>query len=660
MGSRRRIASTLALGTLFSLTAKAADNLTLVSVESDTPTIHVLGVRALISDDDNRNASVGVRYRKEGDSAWRDGLPLFRVHPEEISVSVPEQFAGSIFDLAPGTTYEIELHFIDPEGLDQTETLSATTRVLPAAEPATPSIVNVTTASELSSALSGAQPGDVITLADATYGGQFSINASGTAENPIVIRGASQAGAILDGEDCSGCNVLEVYGSFVHVESLTIRNATRALRFQGSGTSDNVARRITIQNVVHGIGSGTNQTNFTICDNSITGRLVWPWTFDADATSHWDDRGVDMNGEGHVVCHNLIDGFGDPVVNKTTQVRAWDVYGNDIRNSYDGTELDTGEGNVRLFHNRWTNVMAPISIQPMYGGPAYVLRNVVINCPEEQIKLKSLGGTDEPSGVLVHHNTFVSPKIALNLQTPITQHNFVVSNNLFVGPDTLAGNRTVEWTAVLDEGTFDFNGYYPDGGFWLGVVGGQNVLGDSFADLKAGGTFEANGILLTKEIFASANVGPTGDGSTASTPFDVTLADGSNAIDVGAPLPGINAGHLGAGPDLGALEKGCPAPTYGPRPVGQEAITNAVDCNASTTPPGDGGVGGSGGSGAGGTGTGGGNGGSGANAGSAGNPASGSDDDSGCGCRVPARSSSPLALALTLLALAAWRARRKR
>ena len=42
-----------------------------------------------------------------------------------------------------------------------------------------------------------------------------------------------------------------------------------------------------------------------------------------------------------------------------------------------GVELDRGEGNVRLFHNRFTNVFTAVSIQPVYGGPTYVLRNQV-------------------------------------------------------------------------------------------------------------------------------------------------------------------------------------------------------------------------------------------------------------------------------------------
>jgi MYXO-CTERM domain-containing protein len=578
----RRLRAALATA-VFSVLAGASPargqaDLELVEVRVDPPTLHTIGVQVLIQGDDDRDAGISVRVRRAGDEEWRAGPPLFRVRPETVSEPVPGQFAGSLFDLSPGTSYQIELHAVDPDGLDETRTVEATTRPVPAAEPAHPRAVAVGDADELRDALAAAQPGDVITLADGTYAGSFAIEASGSAEDPIVLRGSPTA--VLDGGGCDGCNVLEVYGSYVHVEAIALEHATRALRFLGAGATGNVARRLRIRDVVHGIGSSTDQTGFTICDNHIEGRLVWPWTFAEDATSHWDDRGVDMNGTGHVVCHNLIRGFGDPVVNKHRLVRAWDVYGNDIYDAFDGTELDEGEGNVRLFGNRYTNVMAPISIQPVFGGPAYVLRNVLFNVPDEQIKLKSLGGTEEPSGALIYHNTFVSPELALNLQTPISQHNFVVANNLFIGPEQLAGARTVDWTAAIDGGRFDHNGYFPDGGFWFGVVDDQNRIYDSFAAVLAAGEVEQGGVLLGRPIFADDVVGPDGDGSQAREPPDLALADGSGAIDRGEVIPGLNDGFVGDGPDLGARETGCPEPVYGPRPAGMEAVTNAVNCSA--------------------------------------------------------------------------------
>ena len=58
-----------------------------------------------------------LRYREQGATAWRDGLPLQHVHAELVmGLVVTPSFAGSIFDLKPGTTYEIELHASDADG----------------------------------------------------------------------------------------------------------------------------------------------------------------------------------------------------------------------------------------------------------------------------------------------------------------------------------------------------------------------------------------------------------------------------------------------------------------------------------------------------------------------------------------------------------------
>ena len=477
----------------------------------------------LISGDQNRNAQVSVRYRPVGSNVWRDGAPLFRVFPETVAQPVPQQFAGTVFDLMPATSYEIELHATDADGpVNDVRLLTRTTRPVPRQDPATPNIVNVASAAAFQAALNAASPGTVIVLANGTYPGSFfTLFASGTSDNPIVIRGQSTAGVVLDGQNCT-CNVLEVYGSYVHVENLSIKNAFRALRFQGTGTRNNVARRLVIQNVNHGIAQGadlTNQLDFYIADNVIEGRMTWPSLLDLPGDPYWDYRGIAVDGDGHVVYHNRISGFGDSLINTKVLARSNDFYGNDILDSFDGMELDRGAGNVRAIHNRWTNMWAGVSIQPVYGGPAYVLRNVFLNVIDEQIKLKSEGVTDEPSGALIYHNTLVSPKIALNLQTPVTGHNFEVKNNLFVGPRVLMNpnNRAVEWTEGIDRGKFDFNGYFPDGGFWLGKINEVNQVYPNFAALQSAGVFEGGGTLLSEPIFAAGFVGPAATGGCVTT-----------------------------------------------------------------------------------------------------------------------------------------------
>src|SRR5262249_30843109 len=103
----RALASALVLVAAAARGAAADDVLHPGAVNIDRPTVVTLGVQLLVTGDDNHNARVAVRYRPTGDPTWRDGLDLFRVHPEDVvGRTVPEQFAGSIFDLVPGTTYD--------------------------------------------------------------------------------------------------------------------------------------------------------------------------------------------------------------------------------------------------------------------------------------------------------------------------------------------------------------------------------------------------------------------------------------------------------------------------------------------------------------------------------------------------------------------------
>jgi hypothetical protein len=606
------------------LAAWAGNALIPGTVTVDRPTLTAVGVQWLITGDDNRNATGTLRYRVVGTQAWHAGPPLHRVHPENVTaLTVPEQLSASVFDLRPATAYELELTAVDSDGGGATITLTSTTRAVPA-DPLSPRARSVTNAATLTAALSSAQAGDVITLADGMYSGAFALNASGTAGNPIVLRGTSREGTVLDGNACS-CNVLEVYGSFVHLENLTIRNATRAVRFQGTGTEGNVVRRVHITDVTLGIGSKPDQLDFYLCDNLLEGRLTWPSVYADDSGAHANDDGIHVEGRGHVVCHNDLIGFGDAMKTEQVDARSVDFIGNEVRSCYDNAiELDTSSGNTRALRNRITNCYAPLSFQPIYGGPVYAVRNVVINSVNEQMKFHSLGGTDETSGIEAWHNTFVSSRLALNLQDGTTAHHFKVQNNLFVGPATLVGTRAVDWTGGIDDGVFDYDGIFPDGRMSWNF--GTYTTHANFAAAQAAGV-ESHGRLLTTPLFASGLLGPA-DYHPALAPQDVTLAVGSNALDTGLVIPGVNDGFLGAGPDLGALEQGCPLPVYGIRAAGIDESNEPVGCEA---PALDGGTGGGGGATGGGGGSTGGGGGSAGGGGSTGGGGGGEVSDAGGG-----------------------------
>ena len=77
------------------------------------PTLLNAGFEWAITGDANRNATVSVQFRAVGETAWRNALPLVRIggenvyrRRENLDYTVPDGFAGSILNLAPGTEYE--------------------------------------------------------------------------------------------------------------------------------------------------------------------------------------------------------------------------------------------------------------------------------------------------------------------------------------------------------------------------------------------------------------------------------------------------------------------------------------------------------------------------------------------------------------------------
>jgi len=571
----------LAFGLFCACSTLCADNLLRPGTPRlDRPTLTTLGVQLPVTGDDNFNATVSLHYRVSGTQAWQTALPLFRVHPETVAgYTVAPQLGGSIFDLKPGTTYELQLHAVDPDGLDQTFDLTAATRVVPG-NPTTPRVRNVTDVPSFQNALSTAAPGDVITLANGVYPGSFfAIYQAGTPTNPIVIRGQSEDGVILDGGNCGGCNIFEIYGAgYVHLERMTLQNATRAIRIQQPGATEVVIRRVHIRNTDYGIGGRSDQNDTYIADNILEGRIAWPHIYSDDG-GVIDASGISVFGFGAVVAHNKISGFEDAMRVEQDGARADDFYGNDVVFTYDNCiELDGSEGNTRFFRNRCMNTFAPLSVQPIHGGPAYLFRNVVVNIAAEQLKFHPLGVTpnQEPSGVLVYHNTFVSPpNVELNLQTTGASHYFEIENNLFTAPPS-SGPVAVDWTGLVDHGTFDYNGYFPDGIFRFNTPPYGYFLQRSFSGLHSLG-IEQHGLLTPGNLFASGLTAPS-DFRNLMAPADVTPAAGSLFLDRGRALPNINDNFQGSGPDLGAIELGCPAPTYGPRPEGIDESNEVVGC----------------------------------------------------------------------------------
>src|SRR6267142_2042601 len=91
----------------------------------EPPTLLCAGFEWIIDGDENRNAGVSVEYRKKGGEQWQSALPLLRIggekvfgHEQRWVYTTPHMFAGSLFNLEPGTPYECRFQLSDPDGVE--------------------------------------------------------------------------------------------------------------------------------------------------------------------------------------------------------------------------------------------------------------------------------------------------------------------------------------------------------------------------------------------------------------------------------------------------------------------------------------------------------------------------------------------------------------
>jgi hypothetical protein len=557
------------------------------------------------------------------------GERVFRA-AEHLDYTVPARFAGSILDLSPDTEYEVRLTMKDPDGV--TGKAVQTTKVRTRGEPkafASGRVLHVyppdwkgekqqPAFTGLNAAYYGAglgdwnevyerkaQPGDILLVHAGLYkanrlnyvdplgtpfDGACVLTLKGTPEKPIVIRGAGDGEVIFDGAGCF--RLFDVMAADYHIfEGLTIRN-TEVAFWAGLrdvlGPKGLTIRKCRIENVGIGVNAQyAGSKDFYIADNVFLGRddphrvLGWagPDIYGAhDLRSYY---AVKVYGSGHVICHNAVayfhDGIdvsthGTPEMAQDLKAVAIDIYNNDIHVTGDDfIEADGGVHNIRVMRNRGVNAAhTGLSAQPVFGGPAYFIRNVVYNAPTA---LKFMA---KPAGLIVYHNTIISEN--RNTQTFSNAH---FRNNLFLGTD-VPGRAISAFPSATSYSTYDYDGYRPNRGgaeqyIWIAPQKGQVLDYEvgardaqrykTLSEFAAATGQEAHGVELDYDIFE--NVRPpdpkTPHAVYHAADFDFRLKPGGKAVDAGVRLPNINDDFSGKGPDLGAYETGKPLPVYGPR-----------------------------------------------------------------------------------------------
>jgi len=564
----------------------------------DPPTLENLGFRWYIAGDSNRNASVKVEYRREGETVWRDALPMLRVRHEVANQDYEPYrtgnlFAGSVMFLEPGTPYEVRLTMDDPDGgAPPPRTLAVATRNVPEVPPDAPTRLVYTAEYQgplpkgailgLQNALKAARPGEILLLQAGVHRGPFSAQPKGTADRPIVLRAAGDGEVILEGTG-HDADLLDLNGAeYVYLEGLTLRHARTAIRAGKRGEPGAVGlvvRRCKIRDVVTGIFSySENSRDWYLADNELEG--INPTWYPRPGDNKYMEpahTGVNIYGRGHVVCYNRIARFSDalaianfgvPVEDLRRHCVAIDFYGNDLSFAQDDClETDYGCHNVRVYRNRCYNAHTGLSVQPSYGGPIYLIRNEVYGVTALSFKLHNYC-----TGLEVYHNTCCSAGEGFCSFNRWQNGHF--RNNLILGGDPVPGDRgelpnvrAISTGTITPYSTLDYNGYRRNGPgrFILWYDGKQQSGYETLAEFAAGAGHEVHGVMVDYDGFVDARPPRRGLTSQPGT-WDLRLKPSAAAIDRGCVLPNVNDAPTGRAPDLGCYELDAPPPHYGPRP----------------------------------------------------------------------------------------------
>jgi hypothetical protein len=579
-----------------------------------------------------QNEMVGLAPGPGGpDSEGR--YPLFKYR-------VANMFAGSIFNLEPDTDYECRFTLTDPDGVSGKAVQTVTVRTRKEPRPAEgghvfhvypvdwkgpkqqPAFTGLMSAYYMGTAHFDyenafpprVQPGDVILVHAGLYvgdrkhylnqqphegylalgdyfDGTYYLTQSGTADRPIVIKGAGDGEVIFDGDGAQ--YLFNLMGAnYNYFEGITVRNTEVAFLLGikniagSSGFTLKHAKAVDIGRVVQDDWSGSK--DFYIADNIFNGRhdpnQMMGWTgplwarFPGYPEVLLSEYAVKVYGQGHVVAHNLVtnwhdgidvatygvpDGAPDDIADRFPE--SIDFYGNDVSNMSDG-----GGRNIRIFANRCFNsAHQALSVQPMFGGPVYFMRNLIYN--EPMTSLKYIEGS---SGIVTLNNTVIGEGKA----GPSSNETY--RNNLFLAQGS--ADPVISIDTFTPYSSSDYNGYRPNPGVADAFEWGSSPAGApidfskipklaKYPTLKAYSDAtgqEAHSVLVDYDVFEKVSVPDRSDPRRIYRPadFDFRLKPGSAAVDAGVVIPNITDGFTGKAPDLGAYELGAPLPLYGPRP----------------------------------------------------------------------------------------------
>jgi hypothetical protein len=575
MGTRRLLpvalaaAAAAALSVLPAVPASAAGEAIVPGEVRVDATSQSIGVVWFVAGDTDLDSTMTLEYRRGGESTWRPGAPAVRAVPGLLvdgEVLGIDSWAASALFLDQDASYDLRVTIADPDGGSETRTATGSTSSTPRPGTRIRQVVpgdggGSGTAADpfrgLQAAADAAQPGDTFRVGAGVYE-PFEIAVSGTRGSPIAFVGPGDGSAVVDGDGTDRGAVtigeFDITTSFVIVQGLTIREAEWGIDAQN--TQDIVISGNEIIDVSNGIINRREndlERRQTVCDNVVVGRTPWP------GTGIPSEQGIDVKGYGNTVCHNEVRSFGDCISLEPRSGPSFgnDAFGNDVSRCVDdGIEVDYNQANVRVWENRVTNARTGTSVQPIYGGPAYIFRNEFFNLEGRPIKLNN-----DPAGLYVAHNTSVKHGNGQESNADWTnttyRNNFVLGTRYafeFIEPAS-QGYRDLDYDAWGTSRAID------PGGPWFKW---DDVRYDRIGDLPTG--VEDHGVEVGFADLRAATLPADWDVAASVGGSDLRPVADSDAVDAGMVIPNLNDPYVIDGrPDAGAYELGEERRQYGPR-----------------------------------------------------------------------------------------------
>ncbi len=503
---------------------------------------------------DAGKAEAQVRFRQQGESAWRTGYPLW--YDERDA-----EFRGSLVQLRPDTSYEIEL----------------------------------SASSQKKASLTAATRNEQFPIGKTTHlpSGELDkplrIVESGTAEAWHLVTATPGSKTVIDVFNLHD-NCVEVAAEYVIIRGLALKNAGQHAVLIRKGVQNVVIEdcHITqwgrvggarVWGVFHGsdsaiygeTGSGGLVLQRNLIEHPRSGSNDWE-------SGHPDGpQGISLinSSGGNIIRYNTIrstedHGYNDGIGGGSnfsfegSPNRDSDIYGNIIANCWDDAiESEGANRNVRIWGNYLDKTFVFVATAVTSKGPLYIFRNVFASSRVSH--QDSSGGmiikTGGPKRLLplngeqvkgdwgrryIFHNTALQPGGALTVFSEHGLGNAVSRNNIF----RVRGR--VYPTPAADGPPNDFRNDLTSG-----YLGGGSVR-SMFVPSERLEWFLAPSV----PTIQWGKVEYSRSGKTFSI-TDPVVAAPNPAIDKGARLPGFNDDFQGAAPDIGAFENGNPPLRFG-------------------------------------------------------------------------------------------------